>query len=69
MENLLSSAFFSLPAKELWEQMSVVMSVFVDFSLKILGFFGWSSSTVVSKVRCMQDNSLGCGKDFRNTCI
>lgn len=47
--------------------MSVVISVFVGFGFKILGGFGWSSRAVVSKVRCMQYNSLRCGKDFRTT--
>lgn len=59
----------SCQPKSLWERMFVVISVFIGFSFKILGFFGWSSKTGVSKVRCIQYNSLGWGKDFRNTCI
>ena len=34
-----------------------------------LGFFGWFSRTVVSKVECMQDNLLGCRRNFSSTCI
>lgn len=65
-----SSAFLSLPAKELvGTNVCLDLSVLVVFGCFFCLFFGWFSRTVVSKVECMQDNSLGCRRNFSSTCI